>query len=390
MKSFQISHSLKVFLSSCVFIGFTTLLVGFVFFDQARVWHSFLVSSLFVLLLSLGGLFFTAIQHVSSAGWSVNIRRFMEAFTGYLPIGCFCVFLLLFSGHSLYEWFDSEVVAQDSLLVHKSSYLNKTFFLIRTIVFSAIWIGFSKVLVNLSLKQDKTGSTTATTKMVRVSIAFLIFFALSLTFFSVDTVMSLEPHWFSTVFGVYIFTGLFQSFVAALILILIYFMKQGYLKDTVNENHLHDLGKYLLGCTILWAYIAFSQYMLTWYANLPEETIYYTPRSENDWMWVSLALLVFKFAVPFLFLLPRWVKRSPEALILVSVWVLIMQYVDIYWMVYPSYDKTSVHFGWIELGVLIGFIGLLLSSVFYFLSRYPLVPVKDPRKEESFQHKVTY
>ena len=203
--------------------------------------------------------------------------------------------------------------------------------------------------------------------------------------------MSLEPHWFSTVFGVYSFAGLFQSFLACFILIIIYLRKKSYLKDTiVNANHLHDLGKFLFGFTIFWAYIAFSQYLLVWYANLPEEAVYYLHRSQNDWVWVSAALILFKFIVPFIYLLPRWAKRDESSLVVMSVLILIMQYIDIYWMVYPSYDVEHVHFGWIELGVLIGFIGLFLYPVVHFLSSHPIVPLKDPRAKESNSHVVTY
>ena len=203
--------------------------------------------------------------------------------------------------------------------------------------------------------------------------------------------MSLEPYWFSTIFGVYTFAGLFQSFIAALILLIIYFRKTGVVgKKFVNENHLHDLGKFLLGCTIFWAYIAFSQFMLIWYANLPEEAVYYLIRSEQPWVWLSLSLIFFKFIVPFLFLLPRWVKRDESALIFVSVLVLTAQYADLYWMVYPQLDHEHIRFGLLELGLLLGFIGLFLYSLFHFFSRHPLIPVQDPRQKESSSHTVTY
>ena len=373
-----------------MFIGFVTFISGLLL-DAQRAWYSFLVSSLFVLFLSLGGLFFTSIQHVAKAGWSVNIRRIMEGFGAYVPIGCVAALLLILSGDHLYIWFNSSEVAQDHLLTHKSAYLNPVFFIIRLLIFSAIWIAFYKILTKLSLKQDETGDESLTHKSVSYSIAFLALFTFSFTFFTIDTVMSLEPHWFSTVFGVYSFAGLFQSFLAALILFIIYFRKKGYLKEElVNANHLHDLGKFLFGFTIFWAYIAFSQYMLVWYANLPEEAVYYLHRSQHDWVWVSLSLILFKFIVPFIYLLPRWVKRDESSLIVVSVLILIMQYIDIYWMVYPNYDSENVHFGWIEGGIFIGFIGLFLYALFRFFSLHPMVPLKDPRQKESSHHHVTY
>ena len=387
---FPFSKKLKSLLSVFIFIGFVSFSAGMVFADRGRVWSAFLTASLFVFFISLGGVFFTAIQHVSKAGWSVNIRRFMEAFSRYIPFGCVFAFALIFSGDYLYDWFNPQTVAEDHLLSKKSAYLNKVFFIVRLLIFSGIVIGFSRLLTGLSLKQDRTGQEILTHKSLKASIAFLLCFAVGWTFFSVDTLMSLEPHWFSTIFGIYTLAGMLQAFTAGLILMIIYFMRQGILNGTVNENHLHDLGKFLFGWTAFWAYIAFSQYMLIWYANLPEETIYYLPRSQNDWMWVSLALGAFKFIVPFLFLLPRWVKRDPGALTVVSVLILVMEYVDIYWMVYPSYSRESVHFGLLEVGLLAGFVSLFLYVTLNFLSRHPAVPLQDPREGESSRHKVTY
>lgn len=387
---FQFPEKQKTLFSILIFIGFITFCAGLLV-DKERLWYSFLVSSLFVLFISLSGVFFTAIQHISKAGWSVNIRRFMEGFGAYIPIGCLMGFLLLLSGDNLYPWFNPEAAKGDPLLQHKSAYLNWPFFLIRLIVFSGIWIFFSKKLMNLSLKQDQTGEEEISNKMIPYSVAFLMLFALSFSFFSIDVLMSLEYHWFSTIFGVYTFSGSFQAFIAGLILVIIYFRKTGVLdKKRVNENHLHDLGKFLLGLTVFWAYIAFSQYMLIWYANLPEEATYYLHRAGGDWKWLSLFLIFFKFIIPFLFLLPRWVKRDEGALILVSVLILITQYADIYWMAYPQLNHEHIQFGWIELGLLLGFIGLFLYSLFHFFSRHPLLPLQDPRQKESSSHVVTY
>lgn len=388
--TFKMPDKLKTFFSIFIFIGLISFCMGLLV-ETKRTWHAFLTSGLFVLFISLGGVFFTSIQHVTKAGWSVNIRRLMEGFSSYLPFGALFALALLFSGDYLYSWFNKDIVAGDALLQHKSGYLNWTFFLIRLIVFFAIWIFFSKKLNALSFKQDQTGEPEISNQSIPYSVAFLILFTLSFSFFCFDTLMSLEPHWFSTIFAVYNFSGLFQSFLAVLILVIIYFRRTGVLdKKIVNENHLHDLGKFLFGFVIFWAYIAFSQYMLIWYANLPEEVIYYLHRSAGTWKWVSIFLIVFKFIVPFLFLLPRWVKRDEGSLIIASSLILVMQYVDLYWMIYPQLDHKHIVFGWVEIGILLGFIGLFLFTLFHFFSKHPLVPLQDPRQKESSTHVVTY
>lgn len=383
------SQALRTIYSVAVFLG--VILFGLALIkDGDRAWYGFLTAFMYWTNLALGGLFFTAIQHITKAGWSVNIRRISESFTAFLPIAALGAVALLFGAKHLYIWFDPEVVAGDAILQGKSAYLNPTFFVIRLVVFFGLWLTFSKLIVGHSLKQDVDGDAKWTLRNVPTSIAFLFTFALSYSLFSVDTLMSLQPHWFSTIWGIYNFAGLFQSFLAMLILFVIYSMKMGWLRGLVGEDHLHDLGKFLKGFTVFMAYIGFSQFILIWYANLPEETIFYLARSNGWWMAISLSLLILKFAVPFLLLLPRWAKRTPSHLAMVSVLILIMQYVDIHWMVYPNLDPYSPHFSWQEIGPFALFGGLFLWSVTGFLSKNKLVPVRDPRIEESIHHHVVY
>jgi hypothetical protein len=383
------SQTLRTIYSVAIFLGL--VLFGLALFkDGDRAWYGFLTAFMYWTNLALGGLFFAAIQHVTKAGWSVNIRRIAESFTAFLPIAAIGAVVLLLGSKHLYIWLDSDVVAEDAILQGKSAYLNPTFFVIRLVVFFGLWLTFSKLIVGNSLKQDQDGDTKWTLKNVGLSIAFLFTFALSYSLFSVDTLMSLQPHWFSTIWGIYNFAGLFQSFLAMLILFVIYSMKKGWLRGLVSEDHLHDLGKFLKGFTVFMAYIGFSQFILIWYANLPEETIFYLARSNGWWMAISFSLLILKFAVPFLLLLPRWAKRTPSHLAMVSVLILIMQYVDIHWMVYPNLDPYSPHFSWQEVGPFALLGGLFLWSVTGFLSKNKLVPVKDPRIEESIHHHVVY
>lgn len=387
-KKFELTDKCKMTMFAMMGVGVATLAAGFAV-DQERVWHSYLASYFFFASLALGGLFFTAIQHAVSAGWSVTVRRISEAMVSFLPVVLVGGLLLLLAGSNLYLWLDHDVVAKDAILQGKSGYLNSTFFGLRLVVFAALWLFLGKKIVDYSLKQDVDGDESWTRKLVPVSIAFIMIFALSFSLFSVDLLMSLEPHWFSTIFGVYCFSGAFQTTFAFMILMALYVKSKGWVDGLITIEHVHDLAKMMKGFTVFWAYIAFSQFMLIWYANLPEETVFYLHRSHGGWMEVSLGLLVFKFVVPFVLLLPRWAKRTPKHLVMVSILILVTQYMDIYWLVYPNY-KDHVVFSWMEVGVFVGFLGLFLFMVARFLSRNNLVPLKDPRIHESLGHHVTY
>lgn len=385
----QVSSKVKTVCMALMAVGLLTF-VATLFQNKDRAWHAYLVGYFYVFILAIGGLFFSAVQHLTKAGWSVNVRRFCEAFTAYLPVAFIGGLVLLFGGHSLYEWMDKAKVAADELLSHKAGYLNTTFFVIRMVLFFGLWIWFQTKLVGGSLAQDKSGDDNITHKSVGWSIAFLLVFALSFSLFSVDLVMSLQPHFFSTIWGVYCFAGLFQSTMALMILLIISCMKKGLLDGYVDENHLHDLGKFMFAFTVFWAYIAYSQYMLIWYANLAEETIFYVPRVTGQWMWVSAALLLFKFVVPFLALLPRWAKRNKAHLSAVAILILVMQFVDLYWLVYPNYNAETVVLGLPEILIFLGFFGSFLFVVYNFLGKHNIVPLKDPRIHESLHHHVVY
>lgn len=384
-----VSKKIQSISMALMFLGALTFALT-LFKDKDRAWHAYLAGYMYVTIIAVGGLFFSAIQHVAKAGWSVNIRRFSESFTAYLPVSFVGALVLLLGGHSLYEWMDKAHVAADALLAHKAAYLNTTFFVVRIFVFFGLWMFFQRKLVGGSLEQDKTGNEQITVKSVGWSIAFLLVFALSFSLFTVDTMMSLQPHWFSTIFGVYAFAGLFQSTMATMIILIIYCIRKGLLTGYVDENHLHDLGKFMFAFTVFWAYIAYSQYMLIWYANLPEETVFYIPRVTGPWAWVSAALLLFKFVVPFLALLPRWAKRSHTQLVAVAILLLVMQYVDLFWLIYPNLNTETVLLGLPEVLIWLGFVGSFVFVVTRFLGQYPIVPLKDPRMHESLHHHVVY
>lgn len=386
---YVISSRMKTVIAICIFLGLVGMVVGLMR-DPDRVWLAYLLAFFYFVSLALGGAFFTALQHITKAGWSVNVRRICESFTQFLPIGAVGAAILLIGAPRLYIWLDSAKVQADELLLHKAPYLNGTFFVIRLVVFFAIWILFSKIMVGRSVKQDTSGDESLTHKQVATGVAFILLFSLSFSFFAVDLLMSTEPHWFSTIYGIYTFAGLFQTTMAFMILSIIYLRKKGLLNGYVTDDHMHDLGKFLFAFTVFWAYIAFSQYMLIWYANLPEETGFIITRTEGAWLPVALFLLIGKFIVPFIALLPRWAKREASHLGVISVWILLMQYVDLYWLVYPTFFEDHVPFGLYEVLIFVGFFGLFLFAVTKFLSRNNLVPLKDPRREESLHHHVVY
>jgi hypothetical protein len=382
------SARIKTIYAVAMFLG-AILFALSMYQDKARAWHSFLTSYMFFIDLALGGLFFAAIQHVAKAGWSVTIRRFSEAFTAYLPIAAVGAIVLLFGARTLYVWLDPEVVANDALLTGKAPYLNFSFFLIRLIVFFALWLFFRFKIIGNSVKQDTDGDVNHTIRNVAWSVGFLIVFALSYSLFSVDLLMSLQPHWYSTMWGVYNFAGLFQSTIAALVFLSCSMFRSGITRGMVNEEHLHDLGKFMKAFTIFYAYIGFSQFLLIWYANLPEETIFYLSRSSGGWMAATISLFVFKFVAPFLLMLPRAAKRNHIHLTMVATWILFMQYIDIHWMVYPVYSETWI-LSWQELSSFLLFGGLFLWSVTSFLAKNSIIAVRDPRIDEALNHHVTY
>ena len=387
--SYEVSQRMKTMYWSFTFLGVIAFVVTLIN-NPERAWAAYLVPLFYFMSLALGGLFFASIQHITKAGWSVNIRRISESFTSFIGIGSLATILLLFGAPSLYIWLDPAVVAADYILQHKAPYLNMPFFVIRTLLFLGLWILFARIIIGRSLKQDVNGDENLTQKQIGISIGFILFFSLSYSFFSVDFLMSLQPHWFSTIFGVYTFAGLFQSTIAFLVIAIVYLKNKGLLGNYVTADHLHDLGKFLFAFTVFWAYIAFSQYMLIWYANLPDETIFIIPRSEGQWLYVSILLILGKFIVPFIALLPRWAKRNPSHLVAVSTLILVMQYVDIHWLVYPNINEDKVIFALPEILIFLGFLGLFVMTVTRFLSRNKLVPIKDPRLKESLDHHVVY
>ncbi|OGQ04038.1 MAG: hypothetical protein A3F82_06780 [Deltaproteobacteria bacterium RIFCSPLOWO2_12_FULL_44_12] len=382
--AFTMSRGLHFIYLGLVIIGIEAFLIA-LRSDPDRAWHNFLLNYFYWLCLSLSGLFFVALQYVTGSMWSTPLRRVPEALIGYLPVA-FVLLLILFLGkHHLYEWTHLDEVLHDPILIKKSAYLNFSFFAARNFFSFLVWglVGFW--LVKNSLKQDRNGDVKLTKLNKKISAPFLVVFGITFTVMCFDLLMSLEPHWYSTIFGIYCFAGLFYSGMAITILFVVAMKKQGALADVVNENHLHDLGKFMFAFCVFWAYIAFSQYMLIWYANLPEEIGYMIRRTEGAWTPVALALLFGKFVIPFFLLLSRDAKRNEKFLVAVAVWVLVFQWLDCYWMIFPLLGEKPV-FGWQEIGIFLGFLGLFVLTVTLVLQKIPPVPMKDPRLLEGVNH----
>jgi hypothetical protein len=350
--------------------------------DSKRAWAAFVQNHFYFMSLAIGGLFFAALQWLTGSMWSAPIRRIAESYTAYLPVALVTFVILYFGIHDLYIWSHADHVRGDMILEHKAGYLNVAFFMIRNVLAIGLWIFFAKKLIGNSLAQDKNPGWALTAANRKLVPGFLIIFALTFTMGAFDQLMTLDPHWFSTMFGVYLFAGMFYSILALTTLLAIYLRKQGALEGIFNDNHMHDLGKFMFGFSVFWAYIGFSQFMLIWYANMPEETGYYIRRLEGKWLYVSIFLLVGKFMTPFFVLLPRDAKRNARVLTIVALFMLVAQWVDIMWLVQPEFYKAPM-IGWIEIGTALGFLGVFGLMVTRFLGRNNVVAIGDPKLSEA-------
>jgi hypothetical protein len=356
--------------------------------DRPQLWHSWLVAALFVLSLALGGLFFVLTQHATSAGWSGAVRRIAENAMAAMPFVALLFAPLLLGLGELFHWSHADAVAADPLLAHKQPYLNVPFFVARTVFYFAAWCGLAYWFGRLSRQQDRTGDHQLTRRMRWASAPSLILFALTLTFASFDWLMSLNPHWYSTIFGVYFFAGSLVGVFAFMALVTIAQGRAGLLVEVVTVEHRHQIGQLLFAFVAFWAYIAFSQYFLIWYGNIPEETVFFAERMSGSWRMASVALALGHFIVPFFFLLPRAIKRNPAALAAASLWLLAMHLLDLYWLVMPNLHHDGMAPNLLDFTALLGAGGLFLAAFGWASRRQALVPLGDPRLPESLTFEV--
>jgi hypothetical protein len=353
--------------------------------DASRFHHAWLTAFLFWLSLGLAGLFFTMLHYLTAARWSVVLRRVSEGMMLQLPWLAVAFIPVLLGLHDLFEWSHPEVVANDHLLQLKSGYLNVGFFVIRAVVYFGVWAILAYFLRKRSLAQDAQPQHDHISGLRKVSAIGMLLFAVTTTFASFDWLMSLAPHWYSTIFGVYYFGGTFLVGVSALALLSMFLRRNGILRESITVEHYHDLGKLMFAFIIFWAYIGFSQYFLIWYGNIPEETIWFLARWEGGWKSFSLVLLFGHFVIPFVFLIFRGVKRTIPLLGMGAALLVVMQWVDMYWLVYPVYLESGPQIGWIEIAPVIGLGGIFFAGFWRSFSSAPTVPVGDPWLEKSIK-----
>lgn len=348
---------------------------------------AYLVNFAFFLSISLGAVFFVVMHHLSRAGWSATVRRSAEilaANTLWLGLLFLPILVPVLSGHSpLYRWSHPNAAAADELLRHKALYLNGPFFAARAVAYFLVWGLTAWFYLNQSKRQDISGDPQITRRLEKAAPAAMILFALTVTFASFDWLMSLTPDWFSTIFGLYYFAGAVVAALAVIILFAIVVQSLGVARQAITVEHYHDLGKLLLGFVVFWGYMAFSQYMLIWYANIPEESVWYLARQTGPWKYASLALLFGHLLIPFLGLLSRDVKRHKILLGFWAVWLLVAHWFDLYWLVMPTFFPKHLPFGAADLGCFVGIACLFLAATIQLSHRCNMVPTKDPRLAES-------
>jgi len=351
--------------------------------NPKQFFFSWLVSFLFFLSLALGGLFFVLIQYATQGGWGIVLRRIGETIFALLPVMAVLFLPLLLGLRDLYSWAVPGAAEHDALLRWKAPYLNVPFFLIRAAVYFAVWSFMALLYYRGSRGQDVTGDPAVSARLRRLAGPAIIVLAVTQTFASIDWIMSLTPHWYSTMFGVYFFAGSFVGFIALLSILAAAMRQAGLLESVISAEHLHDMGKLLFAFTSFWAYIAFSQFFLIWYANLPEETIWYRARLEGSWEAVSLLLMAGHFGVPFFYLMGRDVKRRGWTLAVGGVWLLAMHFVDLYWQVMPTLHPDGVRPSPLDAAAFIAVGGCFVAAAGWLMRRQALVPLRDPRLAES-------
>ncbi len=357
-------------------------------FDQ--FFRSYLVGYVFWVGVTLGCLGLLMLQHLTGGAWGISIRRVLEAGTRTLPLMLLFFLPIAILGLShLYEWMHINDITEPAvrkILEKKKPYLNPTFFLIRTALYFAIWMGLMFFLNKWSAEQDRTAERQYSRKMQALSGPGIILFVLTVTFASVDWVMSLNPEWFSTIYGLLYVAGWVLSAFSFVIAVMVYLATRRPLEGVVQAPHFHDMGKLLLAFVMLWAYFSFSQFLIIWSGNIPEETKWYLHRLRGGWGWVGIGLVILHFALPFVLLLSRDLKRNARRLATIAGLIFVMRMIDVFWLVAPEFNRAHFRLSWMDVAAPIAIGGLWLAFFIWQLSLRPLLPFNDPNFEEAVEH----
>lgn len=361
--------------------GLALTAVGF-FLSPDQFFRSYLLGFMYWFGIALGSMAILMIHHIAGGAWGAVIRRMLESSIGTIPVLAVLFIPVLLGTHHLYEWTHADVVAKDAVLQSKEAYLNLPFFLVRAVVYFVVWFVVASLLRRWSLEQDRELDPRGIVRMELMSRGGLVIYGITVTFAVVDWVMSLEPHWFSTVFGLLLMAGQGLAAFAFCIAVSTVLSRRESVARFFGPAQYHDLGNFLLAFTMIWAYLSFSQLLIIWSGNLPEETAWYFTRSEGGWRIVGYSLIFLHFAVPFAVLLQRKIKRTGSKLALVALWMLLMRFVDLYWLVAPSLHPTSALPSWLDFTAVIGIGGVWLWFFVGRLAQNPVLALNDPSLPE--------
>jgi hypothetical protein len=369
-------RSLAVGLIAAVLCAGGALIFPPVFF------RAYLSAYIFWIGIPVGALALLMLHHLVGGRWGFMIQRVLEAAIQTLPLMALLFIPLLFGLADLYPWAQTEVVAADPLLQQKAAYLNIPFFIARAVAYFAVWIVLGRLLVTWSLQQDRSADDTLTLRLQRLSGPGLVLYGLTVSFAVIDWIMSLEPKWYSTIFGMIFMVSFGLAAMALAILATRFLESEKPLAQVVSPDRWHDLGNLLLALVMFWAYLNFSQFLLIWSENLAEEIPWYLHRIGGGWEWVAVALILFQFALPFILLLSRNTKRDSRTLAAVAAAILFMHWLDILWMVVPSFYPARFHFHWLDIAAPVAIGGLWLAAFIGYLKARSLLPLHDPRFTE--------
>ncbi len=376
--SFNPPNTLKNFQTRALIAGgvFLLVLVAIAFVNPTRFFQAYLVGWTFWTGISVGSLALLMLQHMTGGGWGFVIRRVLEAGTRLIPIMAVLFIPVILGAHSIYhEWLDPEALKEHAVVQLKTPYLNLPFFIIRAVIYLAVWSVLAFLLNRWSLAQDRTADARYAKNMRELSGPGMIALIFTVTFASVDWYMSLEPEWFSTIYGFIFVASWSLSALAFVIAVMAALTAEDPMKRVVAPLHFHDLGKLLLALVMLWSYFAFSQYLIIWSGNLPEEIGYYLDRTRGVWAVIIIGIGILHFAAPFLFLLSRELKRNPRKLVMVALLVLVMRMIDLIWVLEPAFNDHK--WFWVDAIALLGFGGLWVGLFAWQLGKRALIPIND-------------